>query len=430
MISVETILATLATKAGPIVHSPFFIPAAAIIVVFSAVVYGAYVVVNARPKAVSEVSDLLQRLEAVSAQLIEAEKTGHVGTFSWNFENQELSFWSEEMYGLFGLVPRRKPPTITSLGASIHETDREQATLTWERALNQPGPFEFSFRTVSPDGVVRQLRVKGKTVLGPNHIAKTMQGIVHDITKEVEVDRAKTEFVSLASHQLKTPLTSIKWLSEGLLAAKDEPLTEKQKLYVDNIHESSRHMVEMVNDLLNMSRIELGTLALTISEFDLVELSKSVWLEQRPTAEQRKIQVDMRLPTSLPKLKADTNLVRMILQNLLSNAIKYTPEGGSVIYELTEGTGGTGHEILFLRVTDTGIGIPKSEQDKMFNKLYRAQNAQSLVPDGTGLGLYVVKTILDRAGGGITFESVEGKGTTFYVSIPLVWEMAGGDKLG
>jgi two-component system phosphate regulon sensor histidine kinase PhoR len=179
-------------------------------------------------------------------------------------------------------------------------------------------------------------------------------------------------------------------------------------------------MSEMVNDLLNVSRIELGTLAMRIEEFDAVELLRAVETEQHHAALQKRVTVTLICADGLPHLKADKSQVRMVMQNLISNAIKYTPENGSVEAELS--LAGAGREVLFLRVTDTGIGIPKNQRDQVFNKMFRAENAQAQVPDGTGLGLYVIKTILEHAKGGITFDSKEGKGTTFYASIPLVWE--------
>lgn len=378
-----------------------------------------YFVVTARARALSGSASLVEERDRAIAQLTEAEEIGRVGSFAWDFQSPSRSYWSKEMFDLFGLIPRKKIPATDALSQYIHEGDRVRFDGAWKRALTQPGDFTFSFRSVSNRGQVRNLQIQGRTTLDENHGTKLIHGVVHDVTKEMEVDRAKSEFVSLASHQLKTPLTSIKWLSEMLAAENAEPLTAKQLEYVRTIKTSARQMVEMVNDLLSMSRIELGTLAMTIEEFDIDALVREVVAEQQHAADMKRVAIALTSDPKFPKLHADRKLVRMILQNLLSNAIKYSHDGGTVEFELSLVS--STHEVIFLRVKDSGIGIPEKEQQNVFQKLYRAENAQKLVPDGTGLGLYVIKTILARASGGITFESKEGAGTTFFVSIPVTW---------
>lgn len=252
---------------------------------------------------------------------------------------------------------------------------------------------------------------------------KIIQGVAHDITKEMEVDRAKSEFVSLASHQLKTPITSIRWLSEALQRGSLGKLLPEQEKYVAGMHEASERMVALINDILNVSRIETDTLAIRPEPFDVCELAKSVLDEQRHTAEEKKLSLTLIAAPEMPIVHMDKQLVRMLFQNLFSNAIKYTPEHGTVSCEISLAK--AVRETIFVKIQDTGIGIPKAEQSRVFEKLHRASNALASVPDGTGLGLYLVKTIIDKVGGGITFESIEGKGTTFFVSIPVVWKASG-----
>lgn len=382
-----------------------------------------YFAVTAKARAQKGVELLVEDRARAEERLHEAEEIGRVGSFLWDFQDPTRSYWSDEMYALFGLVKRRKMPPIDSLEPYIHEGDRERFKGAWQRATTQPGAFSFTVRTVSPQGQVRNLNVEGRSAV-VDHVTRSVQGVAHDVTKEMEVDRAKSEFVSLASHQLKTPLTSIKWLSEMLVAEGAEPLTPKQEEYIKNIKSSARQMVEMVNDLLNMSRIELGTLAMTLSDFNIDTLVRDVAREQEHAALQRKVTVNLVSDPHFPTMHADEKLVRMMLQNLLSNAIKYSREGGTVDYTLSLVS--VPHDSIYITVKDSGIGIPESEREKVFQRLYRASNAQKLVPDGTGLGLYVIKIVLARAGGNITFESEEGKGTTFFVSLPVVWK--GGEK--
>jgi signal transduction histidine kinase len=177
-------------------------------------------------------------------------------------------------------------------------------------------------------------------------------------------------------------------------------------------------MMRMVEDLLNVSRLELGKMAIAPEEFDIREFFSEILAELKPSAELKRITLSLNAHSELPKFFADKNLVHMILQNVLTNAIKYSKDGGTVDCELSHGSG----DNAFIRVTDSGIGIPKDEQDKVFEKLHRASNAVANVPDGTGLGLYLIKTILERVHGGITLESTEGKGTSVYVTLPATWK--------
>lgn len=352
-------------------------------------------------------------------QLGEAEKIGHFGSFTWDFANPEYSLWSSEMYNLLETPIRSRPPTIDALIAMTHKLDQEFAREQWHTALKRSGQFSFTFRILTGSGRLKYMQVNGTTTLTANGALRYVKGVVHDVTHEAEVDRAKSEFVSLASHQLKTPLTSLRWTLEGLLNGVAGPLSPAQDKQVRSALLSSSRMIDMVNDLLNVSRIESETLTLHVEALSVCELAQSVYDEQAHRAQERKLHFTINCPAGMPSIQADKGLLRMIFQNLISNAIKYTPEGGTVTCEVELGS--TIKEELFIRVADSGIGIPKADQDRVFEKLHRAANAEALVTDGTGLGLYIIKMICKKVGGDITFESVEGQGTTFFVSLPVVW---------
>ncbi|MEN9560995.1 MAG: hypothetical protein RIQ56_268 [Candidatus Parcubacteria bacterium] len=382
--------------------------------------YAVYRVRSAPERAESKVAGLLQELNTVTTTLNEAEKIGHFGSFTWDFETPEASYWSEEMYEIFGLTKRRKPPEIDIFIELASKEDKENILNTWKGIQMKSGHFSFMYRVVAPDGASRYVRVQGSTLMGFNQQLRRAHGVVHDITKEMEIDKSKTEFVSLASHQLKTPLTSIRWLVEALMSGSLGEMNPQQKKYAENIQQTVQRMIDMVNDLLTVSRIELNKLARQIEEIDVQAFAQNVIDEQRHDAESKQIKFNFTCEPNLPHISADKISLRHVFQNLISNAIKYTPIQGTVTCKLS--LSGAKQESLFLEVSDTGIGIPKAEHDRVFEKLHRAKNAQALVPDGTGLGLYVVKTVIDKAGGGISFESVEGKGTTFYVTIPVRWK--------
>lgn len=392
------------------------------IVVVGAVGIGAYIVTTARGKERQHFAALVDDLQAVKKRLNEAEKIGNFGSFVWDFENPQASFWSEEMYILCGLVPHKGAPRIEALIGQTHVDDKSKITREWEKAMHQQGPFSFVFRSVAPSGEVRVVKMQGTTAIDANKSPRVIQGYARDITKEIEVDRSKSEFVSFASHQLKTPLTSTRWLSEALLGGSAGALSPMQREYVSKIEGASERMIRMVNDLLDVSRIELGTFAAGVDQCDICAIASSVTEEQRPVAAAKDVSLTLSCPPEIPTMHADSNLLRMILQNLISNGIKYTPSKGSVECELS--LTGAPEERVFIRVSDTGIGIPKAEQGRVFERLHRASNAQLVEADGTGLGLYIVKLIVERAGGMITFESTENKGTVFTVSLPLTWHGA------
>lgn len=238
--------------------------------------------------------------------------------------------------------------------------------------------------------------------------------VFRDVHKEREVDRAKTEFVSLASHQLRTPLSAINWYAEMLLAGDAGKINEKQKEFIDEIYAGNQRMVLLVNALLNVSRIELGTLSVDPRPTDFSEVAKSLLVELKPSIIEKKIKVEENYDKNLPKINADPNIIRIIFQNLLSNAVKYTPEKGIITISLEKKK-----EDVLIKIADTGYGIPENQKSRIFEKMFRADNIKEKDASGTGLGLYLVKAIIEDAEGKIWFESKENKGTTFYITIPL-----------
>jgi len=238
--------------------------------------------------------------------------------------------------------------------------------------------------------------------------------VFRDITKERMIDKAKSEFVSLASHQLRTPLSAVNWYAEMLLNGDAGKINENQRKYLEEIYHGNQRMVALVNSLLNVSRIELGTLAINIKPTNLTKLANSVLTELRPKIKNKKLKVTKKYDSRLPKIKVDPKLMRIVFQNLLSNAVKYTPLGGKVRLNITKR-----QSAILITVADTGYGIPKNQQAKVFTKLFRGDNVRTKQTEGTGLGLYIVKAVVKEAGGKIWFKSQENKGTTFYVTLPL-----------
>lgn len=236
----------------------------------------------------------------------------------------------------------------------------------------------------------------------------------HDITKEKAIDKAKTEFVSLASHQLRTPLSAIKWYTEMLLDGDAGKINAKQKKFLDEIYHGGSRMVELVNDMLNVSRLEMGTFIIELKPTNIPDIAESVIKESMSTVKSKGLRIKKEYDSKCPIMYVDPKLTRIILENLLSNAVKYTPRGGLVTIAIKPQK-----SYLLVKVADTGGGIPKHSIPHIFTRFFRADNAQLMDPEGSGLGLYIVKTIVDHAGCKIWFKSEEKKGTIFYLTIPL-----------
>ena len=286
-------------------------------------------------------------------------------------------------------------------------TTRTPTTITGREAIM----YKRKDGTVFPVAVTASPVIIGSVVIGAVEVFR-------DITLERELDRVKSEFISIASHQLRTPLTGIQWVVERF--TKKEQLTPKGKEYLNDIHLSAKRLTELVDLLLNLSRIESGRGGTTPENLEVVDFVKSYLDECGPLLDKKGLEIVFNDHPSELMVKTDKSALRNIVQSLVSNAIEYTPDGGTVTVTIRKI-----NDKFMIDIQDTGIGIPQAEQSHISERFVRASNAKLFKTDGTGIGLYIADWFAGRLGGKIWFESVENTGSTFHVELPLEFNSQG-----
>lgn len=300
----------------------------------------------------------------------------------------------------------------------------------WNTIKTKKKPYIGEIQNKRKNGEVYTALMSAFPILDKNGNILFFVGIEHDITREKEIDKEKTEFVSLTSHQLRTPLTAVNWYCEMLISGGEGKLNRKQKEYLDAIYSGSKRMVGLVNALLNVSRMELGTFVVTPEPTDILALAKTAVGELLLLVSRKKIILNQKYANNLPLAYVDPKLLYIVFQNILSNAVNYTPDYGTIDFDLhlvkrgqLIGAQKMDEDSFAIVISDTGYGIPKAQQNRIFTKLFRGDNILKEGTEktgfGTGLGLYITETIVKHSGGTIWFESEENKGTTFYITLPI-----------
>lgn len=227
------------------------------------------------------------------------------------------------------------------------------------------------------------------------------------------LDEIKDEFISMASHQLRTPLTSVKGYISMVLEGDAGEVTPQQRQLLEEAFTSAQRMVYLIGDFLNVSRLQTGRFIIEWKPTNLAQLIQDEVAQLQETANRRDIKINFKMPVDFPQLFIDENKVRQVIMNFIDNAIFYSKPGGKITITLLA----QAQQIEF-KVQDTGIGVPAAERPKLFTKFFRAENARRARPDGTGVGLFMAKKVVAAHGGSIIFDSKEGKGSTFGFSLP------------
>ncbi len=229
-----------------------------------------------------------------------------------------------------------------------------------------------------------------------------------------EASRMKSEFIDIVSHQLRTPITNIKWISDFLISKNIKITKKKKQEYFDSLKENISSTVELIDNLLVVSRIEEGYFPVKKRESSLKDLIKELIVCSKASVEASNIKLKFHFPKNIGKSSFDPVLIKLVVENLIDNAIRYTKKGGKIeIWLEKKGN------FLFFKIEDQGVGIPKADQAYIFQKFFRSENVLKKQTNGSGLGLYIAKSIIDKSKGKIWFESQENKGTIFHFKIPI-----------
>ena len=369
-------------------------------------------------------------------RLERSQEFANIGTWDWNIETGDL-FWSDRIWPLFGYDKEVTATTYDNFMAAIHPDDRELVSKGVSRCVENEEDYDIEHRVVWSDGSIHWLHESGDVLRSASGKPLHMLGVVQDITtrKEAErtineareeaetANRAKSQFLSSMSHELRTPMNAIMGFGQLLNMEIGQPLDDSQKENVGEILKASDHLLELINEVLDLSRIEAGRIDLSVEDVQVGEVIVASLQLILPLAEKRGICIKLLRGTKeveFSDLSSEQNIVRaditrlkQIVINLLSNAVKYNSEGGTITITCANSQDNN----LRISVTDTGQGLDKEQSEQLFTAFNRL-GAENSEIEGTGIGLVITKNIVELMGGKIGVESKVGVGSTFWFELP------------
>ncbi|OIO46937.1 MAG: hypothetical protein COU83_02910 [Candidatus Portnoybacteria bacterium CG10_big_fil_rev_8_21_14_0_10_40_22] len=279
--------------------------------------------------------------------------------------------------------------------------------------MSRSGGGVFEIEIFGPP--LRILRVISAPVKGAGDESLGTVNALHDVTRERIIDQMKSEFISIASHRFRTPLSALKWSLSMLLQGDVGQLSNQQEELLKKSFATNEHMIHLVNDLLNVSKIEEGKIPYQYQRVQIIDKLREVVDENQSQLQRVNLRLNLILPDDeIPEILADSEKIKSVLEIIIDNAVKYTLPGGQIDISVKQ----QGQEIEIC-VADTGVGIPKNQQSDIFTKFFRGANVVRMQTEGTGLGLFLAKTVVEEHGGRIWFESKEGKGSKFFIVLPI-----------
>lgn len=365
---------------------------------------------------VYDISDRKRAEEAVhksETELKEAQRIGRLGSWSWDMKTDTIK-WSDEYYNLIGFDPTQPPPNYENHLKAYTPESAALLDAAVKRNIQTGEPYELDLEIANPKTSTRWITARSETLRDADGKIVGLRGTAQDVTQLKEVEKLRLDFLMLASHQLRTPLSGTKWLVETLRAHILGPLSAAQEKYVDYLYRINERMVRLVSDMLLALRLESGEAAQLGTQISMAKLSADLILTTGAAAASRNIKIVNKTKEHVvDDIVSNQNYLNIILGSFLSNAINYSSPKQEIIFDATEDRDG-----ITFTVQDFGIGIAQEEQAHIFERFYRATNAKKIKPEGTGLGLYIAKMLAQKLEGTVGFTSVEGSGSTFSLRIP------------
>ena len=369
--------------------------------------------ITLRKQAELERIELAQRLEL-------ALESGKIGSWEWNIKNNEAT-WDDRMFCIYGRTPTANYKVQYEEWLEwLHPSDQDLAKRLISQAIVENTPLEMQLRIYHPDRSIHYIQVYAIVIRDQANEPIRMIGVNYDITKRKQAEkelrqtneelmratRLKDEFLANMSHELRTPLNSILGMTEALLEGLLGQVNDKQRQSLETVGNSASHLLSLINDILDVAKIESGQVVLDCQPISVSQLCKSSLAFVKQLALTKRIQLRLNLPLNLPPLMVDERRIRQVLINLLNNAVKFTPEGGNVTLEVSQlPRQQDGYSYLRLAVIDTGIGITPKDAQKLFKPFVQIDSALNREYQGTGLGLALVKNIVELHGGTVSLTS-------------------------
>lgn len=345
--------------------------------------------------------------------LITAQEIAKLGSWEWDINNDTIT-WSKQLYKLFGVQPGTIDLKYDTYIGFVHPDDTKVLTTKIGSSIKKNIAFAADHRIVTQDGSLKYVHSEGRPVVDSSgHVIK-LTGTAQDVTDMHILDIAKRDFISLASHQLRTPASGVKAFLSLLLDNHAGKLSRKQRHFITKANESNNRQLEIIDALLNLASIQSGKIILKKQKVDLRAMLKHSLVHHRSALKSKHHQLVVTKPRTAVAVNADPTYIQMAIDNLISNAIKYTPDQGNITIAIR-----TTKAHAFLEVTDTGIGIAKHDISALFQKFNRLNNPASSTVNGSGLGLYLAQSVVKLHSGDISVRSRLGEGTRFTIKLPL-----------
>jgi PAS domain S-box-containing protein len=374
------------------------------------------------------VQERTAEIESTRRRLELAVNAGEIGVWEIDFKENKV-VWDKRMYVLYGISPDKFDNSLNTWWKMIHPEDVIRSQHRFQEASRQTGLFINENRIVRPDGSVRYVSASAIILYNVNQERERMIGVNLDVTSRKEMEeilqranlemeralRMKDEFLANMSHELRTPLNAVMGISESLLDMSIGTLNEEQKQYISAINESGAHLLSLINDILDISKLEAGRMELKIADISIKELFDTSFRMVRKMAQRKNISISFETDEGVKIVRGDPRRLQQMLVNLLSNAVKFTPDGGRVGLkvhaepDLNE---------LKLIVWDTGIGIAEEGIPQLFQSFVQLDSSLSRKYSGTGLGLMLVMKMARMHGGNVSVQSEPNAGSCFTITLP------------